>query len=98
MTFYPSMLIAYSEFDTAAYVVHVGEVQTSGHRKTQWVFVIDGSKSNVIFGNSIILLAICFCSRSTEYELTPPINYNLAGSTVSNIYYWLLRSRSFLVY
>ncbi|KAI9094810.1 hypothetical protein K1719_026616 [Acacia pycnantha] len=71
-----------SEFDTAAHVVHVGEVQTSGHRKTQWVFVIDGSKSNVRFGNSISLLAICFCSRSTEYELTPPINYNLAGSTV----------------
>lgn len=71
-----------SEFDTAAYIVHVGEVYTSGSRKTQWVFAIDGSKSNVKFGKTINLLAICFCSRSTDYDLTPPINYNLAGSTV----------------
>lgn len=93
MTMCPCLLISYSEFDTAAYVVHVGEVNISGHRKTQWVFVIDGSKSNVKFGNSINLLAICFCSRSTQYELTPPVNYNLAGSTVSNIYHsvWCIR-------
>ncbi|XP_028804749.1 protein BREAST CANCER SUSCEPTIBILITY 2 homolog A isoform X2 [Neltuma alba] len=71
-----------SEFDTAAYIVHVGEVYTSGHRKTQWIFVIDGSKSSAKFGQSISLLAICFCSQSTEYELTPPINHKLAGSTV----------------
>lgn len=98
MTLLPCIFVSYSEFDTAAHIVHVGDVYTSGHRKTQWVFVIDGSKSNVKVGNSISLLAICFYSRSTDYDLTPPINYNLAGSTVSNICYSLLWLWSVLVY
>ncbi|KAF7825024.1 protein BREAST CANCER SUSCEPTIBILITY 2-like protein B-like isoform X1 [Senna tora] len=69
------------EFDTAAYIVHVGEVYTSGHQKKQWVFVTDGS--SLQSGQSITsLLAICFCSRSLDYDLIPPINYNLSGSTV----------------
>ncbi|KAK4258374.1 hypothetical protein QN277_007832 [Acacia crassicarpa] len=73
-----------SEFDTAAYIVHVGDVYTAGHQKTQWVFVIDGSMSSVKFGQTTSLLAICFCShsQSPDNDLIPPISYNLVGSTV----------------
>ncbi|XP_061357187.1 protein BREAST CANCER SUSCEPTIBILITY 2 homolog B-like [Gastrolobium bilobum] len=68
-----------NEFDIAAYVVYVGEVYTSAQQRKQWVFVTDGS----IMGGLInSLLGICFCSPSIDYDSSPPINYNLAGSTV----------------
>ncbi|RYR11482.1 hypothetical protein Ahy_B04g069004 isoform C [Arachis hypogaea] len=73
-----------SEFDIAAYVVHVGNTYVSNHQKKQWVFVTDASAGNGFradnYSNS--LLAICFCSPSTDFDSYPPINYNLAGSTV----------------
>ncbi|KAK7260715.1 hypothetical protein RIF29_26988 [Crotalaria pallida] len=73
-----------SEFDIAAHVVHVGEVYTSSQQKKQWVFVTDGSIMHGLHTENFInsLLAICFCSPSIDYDSFPPINYNLAGSTV----------------
>ncbi|KAL2340475.1 hypothetical protein Fmac_008415 [Flemingia macrophylla] len=73
-----------NEFDIAAYVVHVGEVYTSSQQKKQWVFVTDGSIMNGLQSEKLIdsLLAICFCSPLIGYDSFPPINYNLAGSTV----------------
>ncbi|KAH7514694.1 hypothetical protein FEM48_Zijuj11G0117000 [Ziziphus jujuba var. spinosa] len=72
-----------SEFDIAAFVVFVGEVYRAAHVKKQWVFVTDGSISELKseeFSNS--LLAICFCSPYTDDDdLFSPINCNLAGST-----------------
>ncbi|GAV76884.1 BRCA2 domain-containing protein/BRCA-2_OB1 domain-containing protein/BRCA-2_helical domain-containing protein [Cephalotus follicularis] len=72
-----------SEFDIAAFVVHAGEVHTTGYQKKQWVFVTDGSISKFQSGelpNS--LLAICFCSPYVDDDSFAPINYNLVGSTV----------------
>ncbi|KAF1883721.1 hypothetical protein Lal_00012638 [Lupinus albus] len=71
-----------SEFDIAAHVVHVGEVYTSSQQKKQWVFVTDGSIMHGLQSEPTSLLAICFCSPSIDYVSVPPINYNLAGSTV----------------
>ncbi|XP_027361292.1 protein BREAST CANCER SUSCEPTIBILITY 2 homolog B-like [Abrus precatorius] len=72
-----------NEFDIAAYVVHVGEVYTSSQQKKQWVFVTDGSIMNGQLEKLLnSLLAICFCSPLIDYDSFPPINYNLAGSTV----------------
>ncbi|RDX88899.1 Protein BREAST CANCER SUSCEPTIBILITY 2-like B, partial [Mucuna pruriens] len=73
-----------NEFDIAAYVVHVGEVYTSSQQKKQWVFVTDGSIMNGLQSEKLAnsLLAICFCSPLIDYDSFPPINYNLAGSTV----------------
>ncbi|XP_057754556.1 protein BREAST CANCER SUSCEPTIBILITY 2 homolog A-like [Arachis stenosperma] len=73
-----------SEFDIAAYVVHVGNTYVSNHQKKQWVFVTDASAGNGFRTDncSNSLLAICFCSPSTDFDSYPPINYNLAGSTV----------------
>ncbi|KAK7344501.1 hypothetical protein VNO77_14169 [Canavalia gladiata] len=73
-----------NEFDIAAYVVHVGEVYTSSQQKKQWVFVTDGSITNGLQSEELVnsLLAICFCSPLIDYDSFPPINYNLAGSTV----------------
>ncbi|XP_050213613.1 protein BREAST CANCER SUSCEPTIBILITY 2 homolog B isoform X2 [Mercurialis annua] len=75
-----------NEFDTAAYVVHVGEVYASAHSKKQWVFVTDSSistsKSEEI-SNS--LLAISFCSPYVNDDSFTPINCNLVGTTVGFI-------------
>ncbi|KAJ7961167.1 Protein BREAST CANCER SUSCEPTIBILITY 2 B like [Quillaja saponaria] len=72
-----------SEFDIAAYVVHVGEVYTTSHQKKQWVFVTDesisGLHSEELYNS---LLAISFCSPATDDYSFAPINYNLPGSTV----------------
>lgn len=78
------LLFLYSEFDIAAFVVHVGEVYTSSQQKKQWVFVTDGSIMCGLQSEKLInnLLAICFCSPSVDHASFPPINYNLAGSTV----------------
>ncbi|KAK7393765.1 hypothetical protein VNO78_22329 [Psophocarpus tetragonolobus] len=74
----------YNEFDIAAHVVHVGGVYTSSQQKKQWVFVTDGSIMKGLQSEQLInsLLAICFCSPLIDYDSSPPINYNLAGSTV----------------
>lgn len=82
-------LFLYSEFDIAAYVVHVGEVYTSSQQKKQWVFVTDGSIKHGLQSEKLInsLLAICFCTPSIDYDSFPPINYNLAGSTVITMQY-----------
>ncbi|KAK2389081.1 BREAST CANCER 2 like 2A [Trifolium repens] len=74
-----------NEFDVVAFVVHVGEVYTSNQQKKQWVFVTDGS--TIMHGLQSekfmdALLAICFCSPLIDHDSFPPINYNLAGSTV----------------
>ncbi|TKY47857.1 BREAST CANCER SUSCEPTIBILITY B [Spatholobus suberectus] len=73
-----------NEFDIAAYVVHVGGVYTSSQQKKQWVFVTDGSIMNGLQSEKLMnsLLGICFCSPLIDYDSFPPINYNLAGSTV----------------
>ncbi|KAK9289849.1 hypothetical protein L1049_008009 [Liquidambar formosana] len=72
-----------SEFDIAALVVHVGEVYTAAHQKKQWVFVTDGSISELQSEKSSkSLLAISFCSPYIDDDSFAPINYNLAGSIV----------------
>ncbi|KAI9152762.1 hypothetical protein LWI28_000709 [Acer negundo] len=72
-----------SEFDIAAYVVHVGEVYTDSHQKKQWVFVTDGSVPELqLQESSQSLLAINFSSRYMDDDSFLPINYNLVGSTV----------------
>ncbi|KAG4383155.1 hypothetical protein GLYMA_13G010700v4 [Glycine max] len=73
-----------NEFDITAYVVHVGGVYISNQQKKQWVFVTDGSIMNGLQSEKLIdsLLAICFCSPLIDHDSFPPINYNLAGSTV----------------
>uniref|UniRef100_A0A2N9G9N3 Tower domain-containing protein n=1 Tax=Fagus sylvatica TaxID=28930 RepID=A0A2N9G9N3_FAGSY len=72
-----------SEFDIAVVVVYVGEVFTAPHQKKQWVFVTDGSISELQseeLSNS--LLAISFCSPYIDDDSFTPVNSNLAGSTV----------------
>ncbi|WCJ27983.1 hypothetical protein M5689_009694 [Euphorbia peplus] len=72
-----------SEFDTAAYVIYVGEVCKTAQWKKQWVFVTDGSLSTLKWEEiSNSLLAISFSSPCTEEESFAPINFNLAGSIV----------------
>ncbi|KHN39941.1 Breast cancer type 2 susceptibility protein like [Glycine soja] len=73
-----------NEFDITAYVVHVGGVYISNQQKKQWVFATDGSIMNGLQSEKLIdsLLAICFCSPLIDHDSFPPINYNLAGSTV----------------
>ncbi|RVW27383.1 Protein breast cancer susceptibility 2-like B [Vitis vinifera] len=59
-----------SEFDIAALVVYVGEVYTAAHQKKQWVFVTDGSVSELGSEEaSNCLLAISFCSPSVDDSL-----------------------------
>jgi len=80
----------HSEFDIAAYVVHVGRVYTSNQQKKQWVFVTDGSIMNGLQSEKLInsLLAICFCSPLIDHDSSFPLfNYNLAGSTVFTMHY-----------
>ncbi|KAA8517722.1 hypothetical protein F0562_015219 [Nyssa sinensis] len=72
-----------TEFDIAAFVVYVGEVYTAAHQKKQWVFVTDGSISDLhVEDPSNSLLAISFCSTHIDCDSFAPINYNLVGSTV----------------
>ncbi|XP_074302049.1 protein BREAST CANCER SUSCEPTIBILITY 2 homolog B-like isoform X1 [Silene latifolia] len=72
-----------SEFDTAVFVVHVGLEHVDGLQKKQWVFVTDGSLSELRTDDSTMpLLAISFCSPCTDDDSTSPINYNLVGSIV----------------
>ncbi|KAI5406542.1 protein BREAST CANCER SUSCEPTIBILITY 2 homolog A [Lathyrus oleraceus] len=73
-----------NEFDVVAFVVHVGEVYTSSQQKKQWVFVTDESIMYGLQSEELMdtLLAICFCSPLIEHDSFPPINHNLAGSTV----------------
>ncbi|KAH9612733.1 hypothetical protein KSS87_006715 [Heliosperma pusillum] len=72
-----------SEFDTAVFVVYVGLEHVDGPQKKQWVFVTDGSLSELKTDDStILLLAISFCSPCTDDDSTSPINYNLVGSIV----------------
>ncbi|XP_024633428.1 protein BREAST CANCER SUSCEPTIBILITY 2 homolog A isoform X2 [Medicago truncatula] len=73
-----------NEFDVVAFVVHVGKVYTSSQQKKQWVFVTDGSIMNGLQSQKVTdtLLAICFCSPLFDHDSFPPINHNLAGSTV----------------
>ncbi|KAK3029484.1 hypothetical protein RJ639_037505 [Escallonia herrerae] len=71
-----------SEFDIAAFVIYVGEVYTAAHQKKQWVFVTDGSLTELHLEETYPLLAISFCSPCVDCDSVLPINYNLAGSTV----------------
>ncbi|KAH0987852.1 hypothetical protein GBA52_015029 [Prunus armeniaca] len=72
-----------SEFDIAAFVVFVGEVYIAAHQKKQWVFVTDGSISELNSEESCdSLLAVCFCSPYIGVDSVAPINYNLTGTTV----------------
>ncbi|KAI3776895.1 hypothetical protein L1987_46685 [Smallanthus sonchifolius] len=71
-----------SEFDVAAFVIHVGVVHKSSQQKRQWVFVADGSILSHPHELSDALLAISFCSPSVDCDSIVPINYNLVGSTV----------------
>lgn len=74
-----------SEFDIAALVVYVGEVYKAANQKKQWMFVTDGSMSDLHLEkySSKSLLAISFCSPSIDQDSYAPVNHNLAGSTVS---------------
>lgn len=87
-----SFFFLHSEFDITAYVVHVGGVYISNQQKKQWVFVTDGSIMNGLQSEKLIdsLLAICFCSPLIDHDSFPPINYNLAGSTVITIHYLII--------
>jgi breast cancer 2 susceptibility protein len=82
------LLFLYSEFDVVAFVVHVGKVYTSSQQKKQWIFVTDGSIMNGLQSGKFIdtLLAICFCSPLFDHDSFPPINHNLAGSTVITLF------------
>ncbi|KAK9699195.1 hypothetical protein RND81_08G159400 [Saponaria officinalis] len=72
-----------SEFDTAVLVLHVGQEFVVGPQKKQWVFVTDGSLSELRGDDSTIaLLAISFCSPCIDDDSISPINYNLVGSIV----------------
>uniref|UniRef100_A0A1J3K4Y0 Protein BREAST CANCER SUSCEPTIBILITY 2-like protein B n=3 Tax=Noccaea caerulescens TaxID=107243 RepID=A0A1J3K4Y0_NOCCA len=71
-----------SEFDIAAYVVHVGDAYTDGQQKKQWVFVTDGSIQYPHSHSDKIshsLLAISFTTPSIDDY---PIPNNLVGSVV----------------
>lgn len=72
--------------------MHVGGVYISNQQKKQWVFVTDGSIMNGLQSEKLIdsLLAICFCSPLIDHDSFPPINYNLAGSTVITIHYLII--------
>ncbi|KAK3032866.1 hypothetical protein RJ639_037043 [Escallonia herrerae] len=72
-----------SEFDIAGFVIYVGEVYTAAHQKKQWVFVTDGSLTELHLEETNPLLAISFCSPCVDCDSVLPINYNLAGSAVS---------------
>lgn len=77
----------FSEFDIAAWVLYVGEVYIDAQRRKQWVFVTDGSVSDIKSGEiSNSLLAINFCSPCVDDDSFLQINHNLAGSLVSMIY------------
>ncbi|KAJ0089320.1 hypothetical protein Patl1_31429 [Pistacia atlantica] len=72
-----------SEFDTAAFIVHVGEVYKDSHQRKQWVFVTDDSIPELQLEElPKSLLAINFSSAYIEDDSFLPINYNLVGSTV----------------
>lgn len=73
-----------SEFDIAALVVYVGEVYKAANQKKQWIFVTDGSVSDLHLetSSSKSLLAISFCSPSIDQDSYAPVNHNLAGSTI----------------
>lgn len=78
------LLGLHSEFDIAAYVVYVGDAYTTHHQKKQWVFVTDGTIHEIHSREPLeSLLAISFCSPCSDSDLLTPVNYNLAGSTVS---------------
>ncbi|KEH25626.1 breast cancer type 2 susceptibility-like protein [Medicago truncatula] len=53
-------------------------------QKKQWVFVTDGSIMKGLQSEKFTdtLLAIFFCSPLIDHDSFPPINHNLAGSTV----------------
>ncbi|RHN50835.1 putative nucleic acid-binding protein [Medicago truncatula] len=55
-----------------------------GQQKKQWVFVTDGSIMKGLQSEKFTdtLLAIFFCSPLIDHDSFPPINHNLAGSTV----------------
>lgn len=75
-------IILFSEFDIAAYVVHVGDAYTDGQQKKQWVFVTDGSIQYPHSHSDKIshsLLAISFTTPSIDDY---PIPNNLVGSVV----------------
>ncbi|KAK6120225.1 hypothetical protein DH2020_045916 [Rehmannia glutinosa] len=72
-----------SEFDIAAFVVYVGEVYRQGHQQKQWVFVTDGSTAETCSKESPdAILAINFCLPCIEFDSSPPVNSNIAGSVV----------------
>ncbi|KAK9196195.1 hypothetical protein WN943_004323 [Citrus x changshan-huyou] len=72
-----------SEFDIAAFVVHVGDVYEDSQQKKQWIFVTDGSMLELQLEDlSKSLLAISISSPYIDDDSFSPINYNLVGSTV----------------
>ncbi|CAO2820162.1 unnamed protein product [Amaranthus hypochondriacus] len=72
-----------SEFDTAALVLHVGPELLYGQHKKQWVFVTDGSVSELQTEESeVSLLAIAFSTTCTGDDSISPFNFNLVGSIV----------------
>ncbi|GAB2273460.1 hypothetical protein Dimus_008252 [Dionaea muscipula] len=72
------------EFDTVGLILHVGEVSIAAHQKRQWVFVTDGSISEMQSGDSTnSLLAISLCAPCVEGDSDSPVNYNLVGCIVS---------------
>ncbi|MED6197131.1 hypothetical protein PIB30_053852 [Stylosanthes scabra] len=71
-----------SEFDMAAYVVHVGNIRVLNAQNKQWVFVTNAAAEYGFRDCFNSLLAICFSSPSTDFDSFPPISYSLVGSTV----------------
>nr|CAD1839858.1 unnamed protein product [Ananas comosus var. bracteatus] len=74
-----------SEFDVAAVIVHVGEVYLSESQKKQWIFMTDGSgsTSEIQFEEMYNrLLAVSFCSPTTDNDSSAIFTNTLSGTTV----------------
>ncbi|OAY65685.1 Protein BREAST CANCER SUSCEPTIBILITY B [Ananas comosus] len=81
----PINFVCFSEFDAAAVIVHVGEVYLSESQKKQWIFMTDGSgsTSEIQFEEMYNrLLAVSFCSPTTDNDSSAIFTNTLSGTTV----------------
>lgn len=82
------LFLLFSEFDSAAVVLLVGDIYLSGQQKRQWVFIVDGSgsksESRTETGEICsCILAVSFFSPVIEDDCSFELfNKTLEGSTV----------------
>lgn len=84
----PINFVCFSEFDAAAVIVHVGEVYLSESQKKQWIFMTDGSgsTSEIQFEEMYNrLLAVSFCSPTTDNDSSAIFTNTLSGTTVCEL-------------